>query len=100
MLGILSLSLSRKEICVVMRVWGTLGKANHSPTWSKVVSPQNQEKYNEYTPEERAKMGRYGAENGSYKVAKPLSLLLAGKLPCSLRHSGCYFLVKWPYYQI
>jgi len=38
-------------------------------------------------------MGRYGAENGSYKVAKPLSLLLAGKLPCSLRHSG--YVIFW-----
>jgi len=48
-----------------------------------VVSPQNQEKYNEYPPEERVKMGRYGAENGSYKVAKPLFLLFAGNLLCS-----------------
>jgi len=39
-----------------------LGGANHGPTCSKVVSPQNQAKYNEYTPEEGAKMGRYGAE--------------------------------------
>jgi len=38
-------------------------------------------KFNKYTPEERAKMGRYDAENGPSKVAKHSSLLLDGKLP-------------------
>ena len=65
-----------------------LGGANRGPACSKVVSPQNQVKYNEYTPEEGAKMGRYSTENGSSKVAKQFSLLLDGKLPCSLRHCG------------
>jgi len=50
------------------RVWGMLGGANHGPTCSKAVSPQNQAEYLQqvYTPEERAKMGRYGA-----KAARP-----------------------------
>jgi len=34
------------------------------------------------------KMGRYGAENGSSKVTEHFSLLLDGKLTCSLHHSG------------
>ena len=35
--------------------------------------------YNEYTPEERAKMGRYGAKNGPSKITKHFSLLSDGK---------------------
>ena len=49
--------------------------------------------YNEYTPEERAKMGRYGAENSPYKVIKHFCLLLDGKLTCSLRRSG--YVIFW-----
>jgi len=40
-----------------------------------MVSTQNQVKYNEYTPEERTKMGRYGAENGLAKAARHFSQL-------------------------
>jgi len=47
------------------------GEANHSPTCFKVVSPQNPVKDSKYTPEERAKMGKYGAENGPAKAARP-----------------------------
>jgi len=38
-------------------------------------------KYNEYTPEERVKMGRYGTENGPAKVARHFSQLLDRKPP-------------------
>jgi len=38
-------------------------------------------KYNKYIPEERAKIGRYGTENGSVKAAGHFSQLLDGKLP-------------------
>ena len=61
----------------LMRVWDVLGKTNHAPTQT-----QNQAKCNEYTKEERVKMGRYGAENGPSKVTKHFSLLLDSKLTC------------------
>ena len=35
-----------------------------------------QSAYSEYTPEERAKMGRYGTENGPFKVTKHFSFSL------------------------
>ena len=44
-------------------------------------------KFNQYLPEERAKMGRYGTENGLSKVDNHVSLLLDGKLPLRLPHS-------------
>lgn len=37
-------------------------------------------KYNEYTLEDRAKMGRHGAENGPAKAARHFPQLLDGKL--------------------
>jgi len=49
--------------------------------------------YNECIPEERAKMGRYGTENGLSKVAKHFSLLLDGKLTCSVCYSG--YIIFW-----
>ena len=61
-------------------------------------------KYNEYTPEERAKMGRYGAKNGPAKAARHFSQHLDGKLPQgseALCPSGCiFFLVEGPNGQI
>ena len=62
-----------------MRVWGALGGANHgsahthAPRQSHLKTKRST--YNEYTPEERAKIGRYGAENGPSKVTKHSSLL-------------------------
>ena len=38
-------------------------------------------------------MGRYSAENGPFKVTKHFSLLLDGKLTCSLRRSG--YIIFW-----
>ena len=38
-------------------------------------------------------MGRYGAENGPSKVTKHFSLLLDGKLTCTLRRSG--YVIFW-----
>ena len=38
-------------------------------------------------------MGRYGGENSPYKVTKHFSLLLDGKLTCSLHHSG--YVIFW-----
>ena len=38
-------------------------------------------------------MVRYGAENGPFKVTKLFSLLLDGKLTCSLHHSG--YVIFW-----
>jgi len=78
----------------LMRVWGALGGANQGHTCSKAVSPRNQAKYNEYTPEERAKMVRYGAINGPSKVTKHFSLLLDGKLTCRLCCRHVIFLVE------
>jgi len=62
------------------------GRSNPQPyTCSKVVSPRNQAKHlNEYTLEERAKVGRYGAENGSSKVMKHFPLLLEDILTCNM----------------
>jgi len=57
-----------------------MGEANCGPTCSKAVPPRSQVKYNEYTPEKRMKMGRYG---GPSKVARHFPQLLDGKLPCS-----------------
>ena len=48
------------------------------------MKPNKALKYNEYTLQ-RVKMGRYGGENSPYKVTKHFSLLLDGKLTCSLR---------------
>ena len=63
-------------------------------TCSKVVSPQIQAKHlNEYTPEERAKMGRHGTENCPSKVTKHFFLLLDGKLTRSLCCSG--YVIFW-----
>jgi len=53
--------------------------SNHDPTCSKAVSPRNQAKH-ENTPEERGKMGCYGAETSLSKFAKHFSLLLDAKL--------------------
>ena len=52
----------------LMRVRGVLREANCGPTCSKAISPQRTS-----TPEERAKMGRYGTENGPAKTASHLS---------------------------
>jgi len=41
--------------------------ALHAPR--RCHAPPSQVKENEYTPKERAKMGRYGTENGPSKVA-------------------------------
>ena len=49
--------------------------------------------YNENTPEERVKMGRYGAEDSPSKFTRHFSLLLDGKLTCRLRHSG--YVIFW-----
>jgi len=72
-----------------------LGRANHGPTHAPRRShfETKQSTYNEYTPEERAKMGRYGAENSPSKVTKHFSLLLDGKLTCSLHLSG--YVIFW-----
>jgi len=43
---------------------------NWGPTCSKAVSLWSQAKYNEYTPEHRVKMGRYGTESGREKDAR------------------------------
>ena len=64
--------LSRdRKFLLLTRVWGALGEANRGPTCFKAVSPRDQVKYlQEYTREERAKMGRYGADYGPSKVTK------------------------------
>ena len=55
----------------------------HAPRRSHRETKQGT--YNEYTytPEERVKMGRYGAENGPSKVTKHFSLPLDGKQRCT-----------------
>ena len=73
-----------------------LGGANHSlhahvPRQSHLETKRSS--YNEYMLEEKAKIGRYGAKNGLSKVTKHFSLLLDGKLTCSLRHSG--YIIFW-----
>jgi len=64
----------------------TLGGANRGPTDVPRQSHLETKRrtYNEYTLEDRAKMGRYGAENGPSKVTKHFSLLLDGKLTCNM----------------
>ena len=58
----------------------------HAPRRSHLETKQST--YNEYILEERAKMRRYGAENSPSKVTEHFSLLLDGKLICSLCCSG------------
>ena len=47
--------------------------ALHAPRQSHLETKRST--YNEYTPEEREKMGRFGAKNGPSKVTKHFSLL-------------------------
>ena len=78
-----SFSPDRKFMSLT-RIWGMLGEQT-GPTSSEAVSPQNRVKYyNKYTLEERVKMGWYGAKNSPSKLTKCFSLLLDGKLTCSL----------------
>jgi len=71
-------SLPGKEICVANE--SMRHALNRSPTCSKVVSPWSQVNYSKYAPEERAKVGRYGIENGPPIAARHFSQLLDGKL--------------------
>ena len=65
--------LSRKDIEQANKeVKRTLGDLNQSG--KKAVTPRG--KYNSYTPEERAKIGKYAAENGSTRAARYFSELL------------------------
>ena len=46
----------------------------------KAVQGDLTSKDNEYTPEKRAKMGRYGAEKGPAKTARHFSQLVDSKI--------------------
>ena len=84
MLGI-PLSLPRKEIHIAnksMRQEQTAACAHAYMLQCGLT--QSQVKENEYTPKERAKMGRYGTENRPSKVNRHFSQLVDGKLPHSL----------------
>jgi len=60
--------------------------ALHAPKRSDIEAKWST--YNQYTMEERAKMGRCGAESDLSKVTRHFFLLVVGKLTCSLHHSG------------
>jgi len=74
---------------MLMRVMGERTVALHAPKRSDIEAKWST--YNQYTLEERVKMGRCGAESNLSKVTRHFSLLLVGKLTCSFRHSGYIF---------
>ena len=74
------LSLSKKDIQRANKeVKQALGESSGEPTEKpKAVTPRG--KYNTYTPEERARVGKYAAENGASKAASYFSKLLDRKI--------------------
>lgn len=44
-------------------------------------TPTKRGKYNDYTPEQRAQIGKYAAENGPTRAAKHFSQLLKRSIP-------------------
>lgn len=61
---------ANKEVKRTLGDWNQSGK--------KAVTPRG--KYNSYTPEERAKIGKYAAENGATRAARYFSELLDRKI--------------------
>ena len=68
--------------------WGEQTAVLHAPSSLTSKPSKVRTSYNEYIPEKRARMGRYGAKNCLSKVTKHFPLLSDGKLTCSLRWSG------------
>ena len=48
-------------------------------------------KYNKYTPEERAQIGKFAAEHGPAKAVRHFSKLLSRKVQLSIHSSACIF---------
>ena len=46
-------------------------------------------KYNEYTPEEKAQIGKFAAEQGPAKAVRHFSKLLSRKVQLSIHSSAC-----------
>ena len=76
---------------MLMRVLGEQTVALHAPKRSDIEAKWST--YNQYTLEERVKMGRCGAKSDLSKVTRHFSLLLVGKLTCSLHHSGYIYIL-------